>query len=289
MQFGCRPRIYVARTAIVGLVPNVQDGSQAMIALFYPDYPGDEFYTIVAIFMRLGYFATRDPDDRFDFAVSWQDRTWVETEPVLEAIARAKPVLNLRCRDISKTRVERIFKEVFGRATFVDPKRHRGPCVKKFDENARGGSVVQGPVDEVEDGFVYQRLIDSARDGCMIEYRMPVVLNSLPVLYVQEKVVPDATIKTEKLGLAVGSVEDAFSADECAAILEFCGRMGLDFGELDVLRSNDDGQIYILDANKTPGGFGMLNRMKWRPEQRQTALKRLAAAFEAGIRARLGS
>ena len=122
----------------------------------------------------------------------------------------------------------------------------------------------------------------------MIEYRMPVVLGSLPVLYTQEKLVPTETIKTEKLGLAVGSVEDAFSADERTAILAFCRRMGLDFGELDVLRANDDGQIYILDANKTPGGFGLLNRMKWRSDQRRMALDRLAAAFDAGIRARLG-
>jgi hypothetical protein len=30
--------------------------------------------------------------------------------------------------------------------------------------------------------------------------------------------------------------------------------MGLDFGELDILRDNDDGRIYIVDVNNTPSG-----------------------------------
>jgi hypothetical protein len=258
-----------------------------MIALFWPEYPDKEFYTIVAVFMRLGYFATRNPAEPFDFAVMWQDQTWIDPQPQLEEIAASRPVLNLGCRDISKTRVERVFGEVFGSSTFLDPMRHDGLCVRKHDENARGGDLVQCPVAAVEAGYVYQRFIDSRTDDRMIEYRLPVVLGRLPVLYVQEKAVPQDTIKTAKLGLSLGSVEEAFSADERAGILAFCRAMGLDFGELDILRANDDGRLYILDANKTPGGFGMLNRMHWRPEQRHEALERIATAFDAGIRERL--
>ena len=258
-----------------------------MIAYFHPDYPGREFYTIVALFLRLGYFATRDPAAPFDFAVSWQDATWLAEDPLLAEIARLKPVVNLACRDISKTRVEEVFSAVFGRRTLLDPRSHRGRCVEKHNENARGGRLVTGPIAEPDPRFVYQRLIDSGRDGRMIEYRLPVVFERLPLVYVQEKALPEETIKTEKFGLELAEVDSLFSAAEQDGIRAFCRGMGLDFGELDILRDKGDGEIYILDANKTPGGFGMLNRMNWRAEQRHAAIEQLAAAFEAGLQERL--
>lgn len=260
-----------------------------MIALFSPNYPEKEFYTILAIFMRLGYFATVDPDGAFDFAVAWQDSTWLGDQPLLDAVAREKPVLNLDCRDISKRHVETIFESVFGYSTFIDPTGHGGSCVRKYDENARGGSIVRCPVAHVDPQFVYQRFIDSSRDDRMIECRVPVICDDLSVVYIQEKSVPMDTIKTEKLSLRVGSANEVFSADECVRIRAFCRGIGLDFGELDIVRSNDDGRIYILDANKTPGGFGILNKMKWQPNQRRVAIDRLSAAFEAGILARLSA
>ncbi|MFZ0256585.1 MAG: hypothetical protein WAN46_13305 [Gammaproteobacteria bacterium] len=258
-----------------------------MKVLFFPEYPDKEFYTIVAIFMRLGYFATLDPNDSFDFAMAWQDRTWLDDSPVLQEIAVRKPVLNLHCQDISKHRVERVFNAVFGYSTFVDPIQHRGACVKKHDENAQGGSIIECPVSARDERFVYQKVIESHRDGHMIEYRVPIVLDSMPILYTMEKDIPRDSIKTTKQSARVTDVQAVFDADEQTGILEFCRRMGLDFGELDILRANDDGRIYILDANKTPGGFGMRNKMNWRPADRQFAIERLSAVFEAAIQERL--
>lgn len=43
-----------------------------------------------------------------------------------------------------------------------------------------------------------------------------------------------------------------FADAEQGALLEFCARIGLDYGELDVLRDNDSGTIYVVDANRTP-------------------------------------
>jgi hypothetical protein len=48
--------------------------------------------------------------------------------------------------------------------------------------------------------------------------------------------------------------EEALSADEISNIGKFARSIGLDYGELDVLRDRDDGRIYIVDANKTPTG-----------------------------------
>jgi len=125
-----------------------------MNVLFLPDYPDKEFYTIVSIFMRLGYFATRDPDDPHDFAMSWQDATWQEPNPTLELLARTLPVVNLRCRDISKRRVESAFSSVFGYSSFIDPAVTHGKGVKKFDRNASGGYVIELPVEPGENGYI---------------------------------------------------------------------------------------------------------------------------------------
>ena len=56
------------------------------------------------------------------------------------------PVLNARCRDISKTHVAAVFAEVFGYALAVDPTTHAGPLVEKSDANStRDGRVLLGP------------------------------------------------------------------------------------------------------------------------------------------------
>lgn len=254
-----------------------------MKILFLPDYPDREFYTIVAIFMRLGYFATSDPESPFDFAFSWQDSTWLEPNPVLEQVALQKPVLNLGCRDISKRRVEAVFSRVFGYSTFIDPTTGTGPMVQKYDENASGGFIVERPLAETDPELIYQKLLDSSRGNAMVEYRVPVVPGSIPMVYTELKDIPTDHIKTTKQSIEIGEVADVFSLEELRMITEFCSQMGLDFGELDIIRANDDHKIYILDANKTPGGFGMFNHVNWTHEQRSQAIERLAAAFHTGI------
>ena len=42
-----------------------------------------------------------------------------------------------------------------------------------------------------------------------------------------------------------------FSVEEEEAILDLAARIGLDYGEIDVLR-DADGEIYVVDVNKTP-------------------------------------
>ena len=260
-----------------------------MKALFYPTHPEKEQYSVIAIFSHLGFTATRDPELDHDFAFAWSDTTWVESMPLLEGIARHKPVVNLRCTDISKRRVEADFRQVFGYASFVDPRTHQGICVRKYDENALGGSLIQCPIGELEEGFVYQRYIDSVREGFTMEFRVPVIFDSIPMVYHARKLVPKDNLRAGKDSIRLIEAADAFSRDEAEKILRFCDRIGLDFGELDIMRANEDGRIYVLDANKTPTGMGILNRNKWPPDVRRVVIRRLSEAFDEAIRSRLGS
>jgi len=256
--------------------------------LFLPEYPEREFYTIIPLFMHLGWFATQDPSADFSFAICWQDSTWLQPDPVLTELARHKPVVNQHCLDISKQRVEREFFAETGRSTFVDPLTFSGRAVCKYNENARGGHLVDLPLLKPDPKFVYQRLIDATAAGSVVEYRVPVVLGTIPLVYRELKDIPHDQIKTRKQSAQLCSADTVFSAAEIGQVLSFCRRMGLDFGELDILRSNDDGQLYILDANKTPGGLGIFNRVNWRQEQRMEVIAKLAAAFKSGIESRLG-
>jgi hypothetical protein len=65
--------------------------------------------------------------------------------------------------------------------------------------------------------------------------------------------------------------------------------MGLDLGELDVLRSPEDGRLYVLDVNKTPSDYGLRNRVQWPPGHRKPSIARIAACLDARLRALVGA
>lgn len=257
-----------------------------MRVLFHPEFPVMEGYTLVSICHALGWQGVAAPDEPFDVAVAWQDATGLPPQPALEAIAARMPVWNLDCRDISKRRVDEVCREVFGHGVEVDPRSYHGPCAVKTDENARGrGSLVDAPVAHVEPGMVYQRFVRCTEGGRTVNYRVPVIDGAIPVCYVLERAPIVDHLKVAATACRLVEPEALFSAEERAKILELCDRMGLDFGELDVLRDDDDGRIHVIDVNKTPAGTGIAYRHRWSPEQRRTAIDRLAQAFAAAVAA----
>jgi len=257
-----------------------------MKLLFLPDHPDREYYSVVAILKHLDYSTTKTPSDDYDAAFLWQDATRVTPPSLLEIVARSRPVLNLRCTDISKLHVERVFREVFGYGSLVDPTRHHGRCVVKSDENAvGGGSVVDCPVAAPAPGCVYQALIDSERDGVQIEYRTPVILGAIPEVKVwRREAVRGPLHERAWLGTERSDAAAIYTPAERELILDFARRMGVDFGELDVLRSRHDGRLYVLDVNKTPSDYNLLNRVRWRAEDRRRSLANLAGCFDRRLR-----
>lgn len=223
--------------------------------LFYPELPPKESvpYKLCSI---LGYRITNRPGRHVDFSMAWEDETFARTELPPEEFLGARCV-NRNCRDISKSAVQQAFREAFGYDFIVDPTRHVGPMLEKADENSvKDAQVVQGPIarEDVRSFRVYERIIDnSTDDGRYVDYRVPVVGNRIPIVMLWYR----DEAKRFKAGLvAAGQTEtsEALSDAEVAKILEFCGRMGLEYGELDILRDRADGRIYIVDANKTPHG-----------------------------------
>jgi len=169
----------------------------------------------------------------------------------------ASDLLNVRCEHIGKEQVTRTFESVFGRALGVDPLKHVGPMVVKSVVNAaHDGRVVEGPLaePEVRPDRVYQRLIDNeCGDGLIMDLRASVVGDEIPFVWRKYRSVERRFINVnDKLELSSASAE--FTSEEQQKIFAFARAMGLDIGELDILRSQSEGQIYIVDVSKTPHG-----------------------------------
>lgn len=200
----------------------------------------------------LGYRVVALPARSYDIAFKYHDSTF--TDVSLTAPFRGGPSINTGSLDISKARVDREFEAVFGRATLLDPRHHVGPMVEKPNLNSkRGIRLVDGPA-EPRDGFVYQRLIDSSVDDAhYLEYRVPCYDGVVPLVYRQIER-EEERFKKIKASVEILAPDDCFSPEELAGIAGLCKAMGVEFGELDVIRDRRDGDIYVVDVNNTPYG-----------------------------------
>jgi len=153
--------------------------------------------------------------------------------------------------------------------------------VVKADRNACSvGEIVYGPADEKR-GFVYQRLINNVVDGFLEEIRVPVFGSLLPYCLLQ-RIPLKYRFTLERGSGVICEVNKLLGPDEVDLIQRFFNVLGLDYGELDVLRHADDQRLYIVDVNNT--AFGPMNcRLRIKPLFDCTswvALNRMCDAFE---------
>jgi len=189
-------------------------------------------------------------------------------------------VINGKCTDVRKSAVNAVFEEVFGYSLGVNPMAYSRPMVVKSEVNAaHDGRVVQGPIspDEVTSETAYQKLIDNtvSESEVVLDYRVPVINDRIPLIYLKYRSKESRFLNASD-HTTIGSPSDVFRPSESKKILELARRMGIEFGELDVLRDRQDGRIYVVDVNPTPWGppRGMC------ADDRKSALSRLAPPFD---------
>jgi hypothetical protein len=232
--------------------------------LFYPNEPLD-FHIMWKILRFLGHRITSDPQKQCDLAFRW----WrgfdgnpfapQKTFPQLRANGpNGIRVLNIHCTDVSKTRVNSVFEEVFGYSIAANPQKHSGKCVMKRNGNGlHEGQIIDCPVSLKDDDFIYQKLIhNETNDGFVEDMRVPVYGNRTPFVYLKYRSVKDRLVDRVHTNTNAKMVETSkvLSQEELNNIYQFCEKIGLDCGEVDVLRDKDDGQIYIVDVNNFPSG-----------------------------------
>ncbi|WOI53603.1 hypothetical protein [Parvularcula sp. LCG005] len=218
-----------------------------------------------------------DPEDA-DLLFYFED---CETSPV----SHPDGTINGRCTDIRKSLVAGHFEEVFGYSLAVDPLNHAGPMVVKSERNGcHDGRIEMGPLAAAAPGMVYQRLVDATDDGVSYtDYRTYVVGSRLSVVFIKRR---HGAIRfsNDNDQVSLSTPTECFSETEQAQIIRFAGRMGLEFGGMDILRDRHDGGLYIVDVNKTDMGPPIaMEQLKKRP-----AMQRLAADFRRMVDERLG-
>lgn len=229
----------------------IRGGGKVKTVLCYPEFPHwhSNFHHLM---QYSNIHITTNPNGHFDYVISWKDATHRKVDNTLLTLSKKYKVINLNCIDISKQTVEVCFKKVFGYGSFVDPLTYNGKLVEKSDLNGRHchTKVLEGPVDRVKAGFVYQKLIETDADGSCRDVRVTIANNQLPVVYKRTK--DPANRFHGVLGYKQYMAADLFSPDEIDKILHFCRLMNLEFGEIDTVRDVSDGRLYIIDVNNTP-------------------------------------
>ena len=252
--------------------------------LFYPSLP-DYTQVVYKLCVLNNYRMVNDPHVPHEVVHKHKDRTVSELyEPVERA---GRHAVNAASNDIRKARVQEVFEAIFGYALEVDPTVYCGAAVRKSDANAQhDGAVIECPCEVGgEADVVYQRLVDTrTQEGLWLDQRVPVYGGEVPLVYRRYKS-DDNQFTNRNVHAEIAEPYSVFSADELAGIRRFSEAMGLDFGEMDVLRHNEDGRIYIVDVNNTPFGPPIALSM----EQQRQALAILAPAYRALVEQRVAS
>ena len=103
---------------------------------------------------------------------------------------------------------------------------------------------------------------------------MPVFGSTMPFCYLKRRPL-EQRFSNENSAVDLLEVAAVFSPKEIELLLRFSTAIGLDYGELDVLRDRLDGRIYVVDVNNTPDGPP--NHLP--AVQAEIALQRMAASF----------
>ena len=223
-----------------------------------------------------GYRITGDPDAPHDVAFHTMKTRGACRLPA------STPVVNRACADVSKRRVAAAFAEAFGYGLAVDPAVHEGPVVEKSDENhAHDGRVLDGPLrpEDVRADRVYQRLVDATEGDDVVDLRTPIYAGTIPIVIEKRRPVP-RRFDNFQHDLRLHEPEAVFSDDERERLRRFAGLLGLEFGELDVLRDRG-GRLYVVDANNRPAGPAK----ELEPRDKRRAFDRMVPRFAALVEA----
>ena len=231
-----------------------KNGFKSRTILVYPHYPS-RGSTIYKVGKAIAYNISNKPKKDQQFAVYWEYLTFREEYQFLEKLAAKIPVLNLYSRDISKIFIDKIHQEVFGYSTKVNPEEYSGKIVQKSDVNAlHDGQILDAPMESRGEEYIYQILIDNQySEDLVLDLRVPVAGKVLDFTYLKYRDIRERFLNTTT-NTEVAATTEVFSKEEIDLLNEYCSKLQLEYGELDVLRNKHDGKIYVVDVNNTPQG-----------------------------------
>jgi len=228
-----------------------------MKLLFYPRGPQKK-NKIKQICNYLNLGITNDPQDEFDIAINWRGAAWHPRWPELDVISQAGiRVINHFCTNVKKDYVDEAFKAEFGYSSLVDPLSYNGHAVQKSNRQAaHDGRIIELPISKPKPDHVYQRLINNkVEEDTYRDIRVVIFNDKVPMVFFKNK---DVSIRFSGQSSSAHVIWPSefdyfFGPDLIPGVVRFCKRIGMDYGEVDVLYCRDSRRYYIIDANKTTG------------------------------------
>ena len=253
----------------------------APVLNFYPRLPPPNAKILRAM-RRLGLRIGHQP--RGDQpTIAWEGAALLRPEHAARLPSNA---INRHCLDLRKSTVDRAWAEVAGYTISVDPLAWDDVLVVKSEENGlHDGQLVIGPLRRRRSGVVYQRLVDSREGDRIKNYRAFLVGTEIVLLFEVWRVYPHWF---SSVGMAMPRrPSELLSEPEIEQVLRFAAALGMDYGEIDIVRDRHSGLIYAVDANRTPLQGALLNKADYTRTYRPLAdaLGRLLADWrplEAG-------
>ena len=236
----------------------------------YGNYPHFQKSTTYFMLRKAGVEMSNKLNGKYDVGIYWDPRMDINKQtPKLKQNGKKIKLINLFLVDTAKGFVAESFENHFGYGYKVDPTTFKGYCISKHNGNGtKSCFFLKCPI-EANDIFKdhsYQQIIDytDKKDpNTLYELRIPIVGG----------IIPCVLFKTRNRGLRFTSKNRSIqivnplkylTEEECHKIITYCRYIGLEMGEIDVLRSHEDGQIYIIDVNNTswwpPNKLGDVDR-----------------------------
>lgn len=173
-----------------------------------------------------------------------------------------KKIINDTHFNNSKKNVHFHFMRTFGYPLAVNPRIYSGKIVVKSNQNAmHDGVVISGPIDLEDQNKTYSVLVDNTTaDGKYVwDIRVPIVGGVIPFVYVKYRTI-EMRFETDSSYARLFEPLKILHKREIVEIRNFCNSIGLEYGELDILRDRSSGKIYVVDVNNTP--YGPPNRLE---------------------------
>jgi len=220
-------------------------------ALFYPELPETKSALAIAL-KTMGYQIHNDPTQEHHFAVAWDNETWKTNISELSEVLQ--DAWNSKCHDISKSYLDQVHQEVFDYSTRVNPALHTGDILEKSEINAsHQARIVHAPL-EPKEGFIYQKLINNAEGRYFFkDIRLVYIRGKIPCCYLNYRI-KGKRFSAKKYKAVLVNTDTVLTKEEQALTHAFCQKLHVDYAEIDALRDNDSGLLYLIDVNVTAFG-----------------------------------
>lgn len=236
----------------------------------YGNYPHFQKSTTYFMLRKAGVEMSNKLNGKYDVGIYWDPRMDINKQtPKLKQNGKKIKLINLFLVDTAKGFVAESFEQHFKYGYKVDPTTFNGYCISKHNGNGtKSCFFLKCPIEanEIFKDHSYQKIIDytDKKDpNTLYELRIPIVGG----------IIPCVLFKTRNRGLRFTSKNRSIqivnplkylTEEECNKIITYCRYIGLELGEIDVLRSHEDGRIYIIDVNNTswwpPNKLGDVDR-----------------------------